>query len=125
MESNLKPYYLIVNIENLCYVNDVGGFATINEAAKFETLKEAERFLWKHQSLKNVCNIYKVQTHLTLSLEENGSSIYSDPDVLIKHNLCCVSTAEDKGLTSWHGSTLYTVNSEKIKLEKEETNETN
>lgn len=124
METNLKPYYVIVNIENLCYVNEVGGFATINEAIKFDTIKEAERFLWKHHSLKNVCNIYKAQTHLVLSLEENGSNIDSDPDVLIRHTICCADSSKNSKLTTWRGGEVYSINSIPSN-EEEEKNETN
>lgn len=88
MESRLSPRFVIVDLENLCYINADGQGATYEFALKFNTLEDAEKYLKQsNESFKNRCAIYQADTYVTLTKQEFGKDIEKEPEYLIKHNI--------------------------------------
>ena len=88
MESRLAPRFVIVDLENLCYINADGLGATYEFALKFNSLEDAEEYLKQSdESFKNKCVIYQADTYVTLTKQEFGKDIEKEPTYLIKHNI--------------------------------------
>lgn len=88
MESRLAPRFVIVDLENLCYINADGQGATYEFALKFNSLEDAEEYLRQsNEAFKNKCAIYQADTYVTLTRQEFGKDIEKDPAYLIKHNI--------------------------------------
>ena len=88
MESRLAPRFVIVDLENLCYINADGLGATYEFALKFNSLEHAEEYLRQSsEAFKNKCAIYQADTYVTLTRQEFGKDIEKEPAYLIKHNV--------------------------------------
>ena len=88
MESRLAPRFVIVDLENLCYINADGLGATYEFALKFNSLEDAEEYLRQsNEAFKNKCAIYQADTYVTLTRQEFGKDIEKDSAYLIKHNI--------------------------------------
>ena len=88
MESRLAPRFVIVDLENLCYINADGQGATYEFALKFNSLEDAEEYLRQsNEAFKNKCAIYQADTYVTLTRQEFGKDIEKEPEYLIKHNV--------------------------------------
>lgn len=88
MESRLAPRFVIVDLENLCYINADGLGATYEFALKFNSLEDAEEYLKQsNEAFKNKCAIYQADTYITLTKQEFGKDIEKEPAYLIKHNI--------------------------------------
>lgn len=94
MEKELLPYYLVVDLKNLCYVDPNWNFATLENAKKFDTLEEAEKFVGKaKENIRKSCAIYKVHQYITLDIEKFGVDVEEIPDYVIKHNIYQTQTS--------------------------------
>ena len=88
MESRLAPRFVIVDLENLCYINADGLGATYEFALKFNSLEDAEEYLRQsNEAFKNKCAIYQADTYVTLTRQEFGKDIKKELAYLIKHNI--------------------------------------
>ena len=88
MESRLAPRFVIVDLENLCYINADGLGATYEFALKFTSFENTEEYLRQSsEAFKNKCAIYQADTYVTLTRQEFGKDIEKEPAYLIKHNI--------------------------------------
>lgn len=88
MEKELPSYYLVVNLNNLCYVDSNWNLTTLSNAAKFNTLEDAENFVGRiKKDTRKSYAIYKVYPQITLNFEKFGTDVEDTLNYVIKHEI--------------------------------------
>ena len=76
MERNLKPYYVIVNLKELCYIDEEFNGVELKDAKRFDERIDAENFLLnKSIGVRGKCAIYLVKTTVSLEQVMLGSQV--------------------------------------------------
>lgn len=89
MELELLPFFVIVDIETLSFIDPNGNPSTLNNAKKFNSVEEAEAAFFKFNLFgqkRDRFIIYKASQNITLSIEEYGEDIMS-PKHIVQHKI--------------------------------------